>query len=142
MCHIVIRGLVRDVCSRNVPSNDMDFLEETEMMAKKEVALEKAGQGVEPWEYGSSEAREGLGEDTLAGRSCGGMESTGEHLGYLLSLGREIGKAAGSATQALKSLALVSFTRSPPSCQLPEHKECVSIVSVSSLQNLVLFDRQ
>lgn len=80
--------------------------------------------------------------DTLAGRWCRGMEGTGEHLGYLLSLGREIGKAAESATHALKSLALVSFTRSPPSCQLLKRKDCVSIVSVSSLQNLALFDRQ
>lgn len=65
-----------------------------------------------------------------------------ENMGYLLPFGRETGRAAVSAAHALKSLALVSFSRSPLGYQLLKDKDCVLIVFVSPLQNLALFDTQ
>lgn len=55
------------------------------------------------------------------------VEGFGARLGYLLSFGRELGKAAVSAAHALKSLVLVSFSKNPLSYELLKDKDVSSL---------------
>lgn len=144
--HLIIRGLMRETCWRNVPRNNRNFLGEMEMMLKNVgVELEKGERMLDKVFNSGNVENPRWGEDwartCLPAGHAEGWKAL-ENMGCLLSFGRETRRAAVSAAHTLKSLALVSFSKSPLSCQLLKDKDCVLIVFVPPLQNLALFDTQ